>query len=92
MSGGQQQMCSIGRGLMAYPKMLMIDELSLGLAPMLVELLVEKIMEIREKTKMSLLLVEQDVETAFRIADYGYVIESGKVALEGHPDELLKNQ
>jgi branched-chain amino acid transport system ATP-binding protein len=92
MSGGQQQMCSIGRGLMAYPKLLMVDELSLGLAPMLVELLVEKIIQIREKTKMSVLLVEQDVEIALSIADYGYVIESGKVVLEGDPAELLKNQ
>lgn len=91
MSGGQQQMCSIGRGLMAYPKLLMIDELSLGLAPKLVELLVEKIVEIRRKTNMSILLVEQDVEIAFSIADYGYVIESGRVTLEGNPKELLDN-
>jgi len=91
MSGGQQQMCSIGRGLMAYPKLLMIDELSLGLAPKLVEFLVEKIVEIRQKTNMSILLVEQDVEIAFSIADYGYVIESGRMTLEGNPKELLAN-
>lgn len=91
MSGDQQQMCSIGRGLMAYPKLLMIDELSLGLAPKLVEFLVEKIVEIRQKTNMSILLVEQDVEIAFSIADYGYVIESGRMTLEGNPKELLAN-
>jgi len=91
MSGGQQQMCSIGRGLMAYPKLLMIDELSLGLAPKLVEFLVEKIVEIRQKTNKSILLVEQDVDIAFSIADYGYVIESGRMTLEGNPKELLAN-
>lgn len=76
---------------MAYPKLLMIDELSLGLAPKLVEFLVEKIVEIRQKTNMSILLVEQDVEIAFSIADYGYVIESGRMTLEGNPKELLAN-
>jgi branched-chain amino acid transport system ATP-binding protein len=91
MSGGQQQMCSIGRGLMSNPKLLLIDELSLGLAPLLVELLVKKIKEIHQKTGMSILLVEQDVETAFSIADYGYVIESGHVTLSGEAKELLGN-
>jgi branched-chain amino acid transport system ATP-binding protein len=91
MSGGQQQMCSIGRGLMSNPKLLLIDELSLGLAPLLVEMLVKKINEIHQKTNMSILLVEQDVETAFSIADYGYVIESGHVTLQGKAKELLEN-
>lgn len=91
MSGGQQQMCSIGRGLMSNPKLLLIDELSLGLAPLLVESLVQKINEIHKKTNMSILLVEQDVETAFSIADYGYVIESGHVTLHGKAQELLEN-
>jgi len=91
MSGGQQQMCSIGRGLMSNPKLLLIDELSLGLAPLLVELLVKKINEIHKKTNMSILLVEQDVETAFSIADYGYVIESGHVTLQGKAKDLLEN-
>jgi len=91
MSGGQQQMCSIGRGLMSSPKLLLIDELSLGLAPKLVELLVEKIKAIHQKTKMSILLVEQDVETAFSIAEYGYVIESGRITLSGHAGELLED-
>jgi branched-chain amino acid transport system ATP-binding protein len=91
MSGGQQQMCSIGRGLMSNPKLLLIDELSLGLAPLLVELLVCKINEIHKKTNMSILLVEQDVETAFSIADYGYVIESGRITLQGKAKDLLEN-
>ena len=89
MSGGQQQMCSIGRGLMGYPNLLMIDELSLGLAPKLVEILIDKIIAIRERTNMSIILVEQDVETAFSIADYGYVIESGRVSMHGDPKNLI---
>jgi branched-chain amino acid transport system ATP-binding protein len=91
MSGGEQQMCSIGRGLMSDPKLLLIDELSLGLAPLLVELLVKKINEIHERTKMDILLVEQDVGTAFSMAYYGYVIESGHVTLSGNAKELLEN-
>jgi branched-chain amino acid transport system ATP-binding protein len=91
MSGGEQQMCSIGRGLMSSPQLLLIDELSLGLAPLLVEVLIEKINEIHLRTNMSVLLVEQDVESAFSIADYGYVLESGKITLSGDPKELLEN-
>jgi len=91
LSGGQQQMCSIGRGLMSKPKLLLIDELSLGLAPLIVESLVNKINEIHQETNMGILLVEQDVETAFSIADYGYVIETGKVSLRGTAKELLEN-
>ena len=91
MSGGEQQMCSIGRALMSSPQVLLIDELSLGLAPILVEMLIEKIKDIHERTNMSLLLVEQDVETAFSIADFGYVLESGKITLSGDPKELIEN-
>ena len=91
LSGGQQQMCSIGRGLMANPKLLLIDELSLGLAPLLVETLVGKINEIHGATRMSIILVEQDVETAFSIADFGYVIETGRVTLYGSAKEVLEN-
>lgn len=91
LSGGQQQMCSIGRGLMSKPKLLLIDELSLGLAPLLVESLVRKINDIHEESKLSIILVEQDVETAFSIADYGYVIETGKIILQGKAKEILEN-
>lgn len=91
LSGGQQQMCSIGRGLMSNPKLLLIDELSLGLAPLLVETLVGKINEIHRATRMSIILVEQDVETAFSIADVGYVIETGRVALYGKAKEVLED-
>ena len=91
LSGGQQQMCSIGRGLMSNPKLLLIDELSLGLAPLLVETLVGKINEIHRATRMSIILVEQDVETAFSIADVGYVIETGRVTLYGRAKEVLED-
>ena len=82
LSGGEQQMCAIGRGIMARPKLLIIDELSLGLAPAVVETLAESLPKIRAQN-LSVLLVEQDVATAFEISDYGYVMESGRVALHG---------
>jgi branched-chain amino acid transport system ATP-binding protein len=89
LSGGEQQMCAIGRGIMARPKLLIIDELSLGLAPSMVETLAESLAKIRAGN-MSILLVEQDVATAFEISDYGYVLDSGRVALHGRSQELLE--
>src|SRR6476660_7534199 len=88
LSGGEQQMCAIGRGIMARPKLLIIDELSLGLAPAVVETLAESLPKIRAQN-VSVLLVEQDVATAFEISDYGYVMESGRVALHGRSSDLL---
>jgi branched-chain amino acid transport system ATP-binding protein len=88
MSGGEQQMCAIGRGIMARPKLLLIDELSLGLAPKAVELLAESLIEIN-KQGISILLVEQDVMTAFEIASTGYVLESGKVRMHGDTKVLI---
>jgi len=82
MSGGEQQMCAIGRGLMARPKLLLIDELSLGLAPRAVEKLTDSLISINQQG-LSILLVEQDVMTAFDLASYGVVIETGKVTLAG---------
>jgi branched-chain amino acid transport system ATP-binding protein len=82
LSGGEQQMCAIGRGIMSRPKLLMIDELSLGLAPRLVERLGEALLEIN-RTGITILLVEQDVMTAFEIARYGLIIETGRVGLRG---------
>jgi branched-chain amino acid transport system ATP-binding protein len=90
MSGGQQQMCAIGRGIMARPKLLLIDELSLGLAPKAVELLAESLVKINGQG-ISILLVEQDVMTAFEIASTGYVIESGKVRMSGDTKMLLQD-
>jgi branched-chain amino acid transport system ATP-binding protein len=82
LSGGEQQMCAIGRGIMSRPKLLMIDELSLGLAPRLVERLGEALLEIN-RTGITILLVEQDVMTAFEIARHGLIIETGRVGLRG---------
>jgi branched-chain amino acid transport system ATP-binding protein len=82
LSGGEQQMCAIARGIMSRPKLLMIDELSLGLAPRLVERLGEALLEIN-RTGIPILLVEQDVMTAFEIARYGLIIETGRVGLRG---------
>src|SRR5215470_8952545 len=82
LSGGEQQMCAIGRGIMSRPRLLMIDELSLGLAPRLVERLSEAPTEIN-RTGITILLVEQDVMTAFEIARYGLIIETGRVGLRG---------
>lgn len=90
MSGGEQQMCAIGRGIMARPKLLLIDELSLGLAPKAVELLAESLLEIN-KQGISILLVEQDVMTAFEIASTGYVLESGKVRMHGDTKVLMQD-
>ena len=87
LSGGEQQMCAIGRGIMSRPQLLMIDELSLGLAPRAVELLSESLADINKKG-LAILVVEQDVFTAFDLADRAYVIETGKVAMHGSTDEL----
>lgn len=87
LSGGEQQMCASGRGLMSRPRLLMIDELSLGLAPRAVEKLSESLLEIN-RTGLSILLVEQDVFTAFELAHTGVVIETGRVAFAGPSAEL----
>ena len=91
LSGGEQQMTAIGRALMARPRLLMIDELSLGLAPVLVESLMETIARInREGT--TILMVEQDVQTALEIASRGYVIETGQITLSGPAAALLDDE
>jgi branched-chain amino acid transport system ATP-binding protein len=88
MSGGEQQMCAIARGLMSAPKLLMIDELSLGLAPKLVEEILERLGEVAGQGT-ALLIVEQDVDAALRIAGRGYVLETGEVVSSGESAELL---
>src|SRR6266568_2128012 len=90
LSGGEQQMCAIGRGIMSRPKLLMIDELSLGLAPRLVERLGEALLEIN-RGGITILLVEQDVMTAFEIARHGLIIETGRVALRGTTAALAED-
>lgn len=90
LSGGEQQMCAIGRGLMSRPTLLMIDELSLGLAPRAVEKLSESLLEIN-KTGLTILLVEQDVFTAFELAHSGVVVETGRVAFSGRSVDLARD-
>ena len=88
LSGGEQQMCAIGRGIMAAPQLLMIDELSLGLAPRLVDELCEALVKIN-RNGVSILLVEQDVVAALELASYGFVLDSGRVTRHGPAAELL---
>jgi branched-chain amino acid transport system ATP-binding protein len=90
-SGGEQQMISLGRGLMSEPKLLMLDEPSLGLAPKIIDSFLETIKHLNEK-KMNILLVEQNVDRALEIAGRGYVLESGRIALSGTGKELLANE
>jgi branched-chain amino acid transport system ATP-binding protein len=90
LSGGEQQMCAIGRGLMAKPKLLLIDELSLGLAPRAVEKLTEALQEIN-RLGLTILLVEQDVMTAFDLASHGVVVETGRTTVSGSTEELSKH-
>ena len=91
MSGGEQQMLAIGRGLMGRPAMLLIDELSLGLAPVVVERLVAAVCEVH-RGGTTVLLVEQDVQTALEMAGRGYVIANGRLALQGTSAQLLRSE
>ena len=87
MSGGEQQMCAMARALVAKPRLLMIDEMSLGLAPAVVDQLLDVLLEIRDQG-VTVLLVEQDVFSALRVADRGYVLESGAIVREGSARDL----
>jgi branched-chain amino acid transport system ATP-binding protein len=91
LSGGEQQMLAIGRALMSRPKLLMLDEPSLGLAPLLVKTIFEKIVEINRQQGITILLVEQNANLALEISGFGYVLETGKVALSGDPATLRQN-
>ncbi len=91
LSGGEAQMCAIARGLMAAPKLLLIDELSLGLAPVIVEDLIKVLKGIHEERNLTMLLVDQDVQTALEIAVRGFVIVHGHVEISGDSKSLLKN-
>jgi branched-chain amino acid transport system ATP-binding protein len=91
LSGGEQQMCAIARGLMASPRLLLLDELSLGLAPVMVDRLVSAIQQIHQSRRISIFLVEQDVQIALELASRGYVIETGKIVAEGTSANLLSD-
>jgi branched-chain amino acid transport system ATP-binding protein len=92
LSGGEQQMLVIGRALMARPKLMLLDEPSLGLAPLLVQNICEIIQRICADQKMAILLVEQNVRAALGIADYGYVMENGRIVLAGPAEKLRDNE
>ena len=90
LSGGQQQMVAIGRGMMSMPKMLIFDEPSIGLSPLLTDIMFDIIGKIKD-SGVTIMLVEQNVQYALSMADRGYVLEQGKVAMDGPADELLAN-
>ena len=91
LSGGEAQMCAIGRSLMAEPKLLILDEPSLGLAPVIVKGIMKMIRQFREEG-MSILLVEQNVRQSLKLCDRAYVLENGRIVLEGSGEELLINE
>jgi branched-chain amino acid transport system ATP-binding protein len=91
-SGGEQQMCAIGRAMMSKPIMMLLDEPSMGLAPQLVEEIFEIIRELNEKEGVSMLLAEQNTNIALKYAKYGYILENGRVVMDGEGSELLENE
>lgn len=92
LSGGEQQMLAIGRGIMAKPKLLLLDEPSLGIAPLLVAEIFQNIKQINNETGLSILVVEQNANVALSIADYGYIMEGGRVVMQGEAEYLLSNE
>ena len=91
-SGGEQQMTAIGRALMARPKMILLDEPSMGLAPQLVKEIFEIVKELNQKERVSFLLAEQNTNIALKYADYGYILESGRVVMDGEGRSLAENE
>lgn len=92
LSGGEQQMVAVGRALMSNPKVMMMDEPSLGLAPLVIKDIFDIIKKVNKEKGMTILLIEQNANAALKIADYGYVMETGKIRLEGTGQELLANE
>jgi branched-chain amino acid transport system ATP-binding protein len=92
LSGGEQQMLAIGRGLMARPSLLLLDEPSLGLAPLLVQQIFETLRRINKETGTTLLVVEQNAHVALKNSDYGYVMQVGRIAVEGRAEELQQTR
>ena len=91
-SGGEQQMCAIGRALMANPKMVLLDEPSMGLAPQIVEEVFEIVRDLNSKERVTFLLAEQNTNMALRYADYGYILENGRVVMDGAAQSLRDNE
>ncbi|MCL8383261.1 ABC transporter ATP-binding protein [Xanthobacter aminoxidans] len=92
MSGGEQQMCAIGRALMARPSLLLVDEMSLGLAPVIVDRIAEAVRLVNRERGITVLLVEQDVGLALEIATRGYVLDTGRITIDGPADDLLRRE
>jgi branched-chain amino acid transport system ATP-binding protein len=92
MSGGEQQMLAIGRALMTDPVLLALDEPSLGLAPLIIDRIYDVIVRLRDEMKMTVLLVEQNAQRALDVADYGYILETGRVVLDGAATKLTANE
>src|SRR5881296_3778554 len=91
-SGGEQQMTALGRALMAHPSMILLDEPSMGLAPQIVEEIFEIVKSLNQKEKVSFLLAEQNTHVALRYADHGYILENGRVVMDGAAAELAANE
>jgi branched-chain amino acid transport system ATP-binding protein len=91
-SGGEQQMCAVGRALMSRPKMILLDEPSMGLAPQIVEEIFEIVKHLNEKEQVSFLLAEQNTNMALRYARYGYILENGRVVMDGDAKSLSQNE
>jgi branched-chain amino acid transport system ATP-binding protein len=91
-SGGEQQMCAIGRALMANPNMVLLDEPSMGLAPQIVEEVFEIVKDLNTKEKVTFLLAEQNTNIALRYSDYGYILENGRIVMDGEAKELANNE
>jgi branched-chain amino acid transport system ATP-binding protein len=91
-SGGEQQMCAIGRALMANPRMVLLDEPSMGLAPQIVEEVFEIVRSLNERERVTFLLAEQNTHVALKYADHGYILENGRVVMEGAASELATNE
>ncbi|HBJ69615.1 MAG TPA: ABC transporter ATP-binding protein, partial [Alcaligenes faecalis] len=91
-SGGEQQMCAIGRALMADPGMILLDEPSMGLAPQVVEEIFEIVRDLNQRERVSFLLAEQNTNVALKYADYGYILENGRVMMDGPSQALAENE
>jgi len=91
-SGGEQQMCAIGRALMAAPKLVLLDEPSMGLAPQIVEEVFNIVHDLNQREKVTFLLAEQNTNMALRYADYGYIMENGRIVMDGRAEDLLGNE
>jgi len=91
LSGGERQMLAIGSAIVCRPELLLIDELSLGLAPIIVNDLIRRLMEIRQRLNLTIVLVEQSAAVALKLADYAYVLENGRVVIQGKAADLLNN-